>query len=170
MFALLIIFVNHSIGFREKRQFFRGILAKIAENCDHNIDPGRFRKKYRPISSTSSPKLFHCTYVNKETEIVIRLFDKKLLKFGAHEDEIWTVGSKKNSPKYLADIFPTKVAPKEKTLRPREKFRPREKKSPKGKKIAQGKKDRPREKSFTQTAQFRPRETNFAQYGPTASE
>jgi hypothetical protein len=31
--------VDHNIGFREKRQFFRRKLAKIAENCDHNIDP-----------------------------------------------------------------------------------------------------------------------------------
>jgi hypothetical protein len=31
--------LDHSIGFEEKRQFFRRKLAKIAENCDHNIDP-----------------------------------------------------------------------------------------------------------------------------------
>jgi hypothetical protein len=30
---------NHKIGFWEKRQFFRQKLSKIAENCDHNIDP-----------------------------------------------------------------------------------------------------------------------------------
>jgi hypothetical protein len=30
---------DHNIGFREKRQFFRRKLAKIAENCDNNIDP-----------------------------------------------------------------------------------------------------------------------------------
>jgi hypothetical protein len=30
---------DHNIGFREKRQFFRQKLAKIAENCDHNIGP-----------------------------------------------------------------------------------------------------------------------------------
>jgi hypothetical protein len=29
----------HNIGFWEKRHFFRRKLAKIAENCDHNIDP-----------------------------------------------------------------------------------------------------------------------------------
>jgi hypothetical protein len=29
---------HHNIGFCEKRQFFRRKLAKIAENCDHNID------------------------------------------------------------------------------------------------------------------------------------
>jgi hypothetical protein len=30
---------DHNIGFCEKRQFFRRKLSKIAENCDHNIDP-----------------------------------------------------------------------------------------------------------------------------------
>jgi hypothetical protein len=30
---------DHNTGFLEKRQFFRRKLAKIAENCDHNIDP-----------------------------------------------------------------------------------------------------------------------------------
>jgi hypothetical protein len=30
---------DHNIGFLEKRQFFRRKLSKIAENCDHNIDP-----------------------------------------------------------------------------------------------------------------------------------
>jgi hypothetical protein len=33
---------NHNIGFWEKRQFFRRKLSKIAENCDHNIDPRLF--------------------------------------------------------------------------------------------------------------------------------
>jgi hypothetical protein len=31
--------VDHNIGIQEKRQFFRKKLGKIAENCDHNIDP-----------------------------------------------------------------------------------------------------------------------------------
>jgi hypothetical protein len=31
--------LDHNIGFGENRQFFRRKLAKIAENCDHNIDP-----------------------------------------------------------------------------------------------------------------------------------
>jgi hypothetical protein len=31
--------VDHNIGFWEKRQFFRRKLSRIAENCDHNIDP-----------------------------------------------------------------------------------------------------------------------------------
>jgi hypothetical protein len=30
---------DHNIGFKEKRQFFCRKVAKIAENCDHNIDP-----------------------------------------------------------------------------------------------------------------------------------
>jgi hypothetical protein len=33
---------DHNIGFWEKRQFFRRKLSKIAENCDHNIDPRLF--------------------------------------------------------------------------------------------------------------------------------
>jgi hypothetical protein len=35
---------DHNIGFGENRQFFRRKLAKIAENCDHNIGP-KFHKK-----------------------------------------------------------------------------------------------------------------------------
>jgi hypothetical protein len=31
--------IDHNVGFWEKRHFFRRKLAKIAENCDHNIDP-----------------------------------------------------------------------------------------------------------------------------------
>jgi hypothetical protein len=31
--------IDHIIGFWEKRLIFRRILAKIEENCDHNIDP-----------------------------------------------------------------------------------------------------------------------------------
>jgi hypothetical protein len=31
---------HHNIGFSEKRHFFARKLANIAENCDHNIDPG----------------------------------------------------------------------------------------------------------------------------------
>jgi hypothetical protein len=30
---------DHNIGFFEKRQLFRRKLSKMAENCDHNIDP-----------------------------------------------------------------------------------------------------------------------------------
>jgi hypothetical protein len=33
----------HNIGFWEKRQFFHRKLAKIAENCDRNIDPMLYR-------------------------------------------------------------------------------------------------------------------------------
>jgi hypothetical protein len=31
--------IDHNFGFREKSKFFRQKLSKIAENCDHNIDP-----------------------------------------------------------------------------------------------------------------------------------
>jgi hypothetical protein len=31
--------IDNNIGFWEKRQFFRRKLAKIAENCDHDVDP-----------------------------------------------------------------------------------------------------------------------------------
>jgi hypothetical protein len=31
--------IDRNIGFWEKRQFFLRKLAKIAEICDHNIDP-----------------------------------------------------------------------------------------------------------------------------------
>jgi hypothetical protein len=31
---------DHNNGFREKRYFFRRKLSKIAQNFDHNIDPG----------------------------------------------------------------------------------------------------------------------------------
>jgi hypothetical protein len=37
--ANLLQNVDHNIGFWEKRQFFRRKLSKIAENCNHNIDP-----------------------------------------------------------------------------------------------------------------------------------
>jgi hypothetical protein len=36
---------DHNIGFWEKLQFFRRKLSKIAENCDHNIDPRRICEK-----------------------------------------------------------------------------------------------------------------------------
>jgi hypothetical protein len=39
---------DHNIGFREKRQFFSRKLAKIAENCDHNIAPRLFEKNFFP--------------------------------------------------------------------------------------------------------------------------
>jgi hypothetical protein len=43
-FKILLVFakkLDRYIGFSEKRQFVRLELAKIAENCDHNIDPRR---------------------------------------------------------------------------------------------------------------------------------
>jgi hypothetical protein len=43
LFKLLLVFCKNCdhdiVFFLEKRQFFRRKLAKIAENCDHNIDP-----------------------------------------------------------------------------------------------------------------------------------
>jgi hypothetical protein len=37
---LLVLWKNYdNIGFWEKRQFFRRKISKIAEDCDHNIDP-----------------------------------------------------------------------------------------------------------------------------------
>jgi hypothetical protein len=36
---------DHNIGFWEKRQFFCRKWAKIAENCDHNIDPWIYNNK-----------------------------------------------------------------------------------------------------------------------------
>jgi hypothetical protein len=37
--AKLCKIVIVTLVFEKKRQFFRGKSAKIAENCDHNIDP-----------------------------------------------------------------------------------------------------------------------------------
>jgi hypothetical protein len=31
--------LDHKIGFEEKRQFFGRKVSKIAQNCDHHIDP-----------------------------------------------------------------------------------------------------------------------------------
>jgi hypothetical protein len=36
---------DNNIGFGEKRHFFRRKLSKIAENCDHNIDPWHLRER-----------------------------------------------------------------------------------------------------------------------------
>jgi hypothetical protein len=40
---------DHNIGFCEKRQFFRRKLSKIAENCDHNINPDQTFFRHRGI-------------------------------------------------------------------------------------------------------------------------
>jgi hypothetical protein len=45
---------DHNIGFWEKRQFFHQKLSKIAENCDHNIDPWIGLQ-----GDQKSPKTFH---------------------------------------------------------------------------------------------------------------
>jgi hypothetical protein len=37
--ATILHNLEHNIGFKEKRQFVRRKLSKIAENCDRNIDP-----------------------------------------------------------------------------------------------------------------------------------
>jgi hypothetical protein len=47
--------LDHNIGFWEKRQFFRRKLAKIAENCDHNIDSWTNEKTFGMY-----PKLLIC--------------------------------------------------------------------------------------------------------------
>jgi hypothetical protein len=43
LLKLLLVFAKNviicNIGFSEKHHFFRRTLAKIAENCVHNIDP-----------------------------------------------------------------------------------------------------------------------------------
>jgi hypothetical protein len=52
----------NNIGFKSKTKFFRRKLAKIAKNCDHNIDPIVFANKWlhrlknRPMAS-KSPKI-----------------------------------------------------------------------------------------------------------------
>jgi hypothetical protein len=37
--SLILKKIDHNIGFWEKHRFFRRKFAKIAENCDDNIDP-----------------------------------------------------------------------------------------------------------------------------------
>jgi hypothetical protein len=42
LLKLLLVFTKNviiTLVFEKKSQFFRRKLAKIAENCDHNIDP-----------------------------------------------------------------------------------------------------------------------------------
>jgi hypothetical protein len=53
-------YFDHDIGFREKRQFFRRKLLKIAENCDHNIDPsGHPDSKFAIIVAMSAVQFSH---------------------------------------------------------------------------------------------------------------
>jgi hypothetical protein len=53
------LIMQNDIGFWEKRQFFCRKLSKIAENCDHNIDP-----MYVHISKNLKAMiLILCTYV-----------------------------------------------------------------------------------------------------------
>jgi hypothetical protein len=58
LLKLLLCFekIDHNIGFWEKRQFFRRKLAKIAENCDHNIDPRWVCEKV--AQNVCSPTIF----------------------------------------------------------------------------------------------------------------
>jgi hypothetical protein len=58
---------DHNIGFWEKRQFFRRKLSKIAENCDHNIDP---RKRAFLVNSYENCK-FLSTPINFLTKLHI---------------------------------------------------------------------------------------------------
>jgi hypothetical protein len=43
--------IDHNIGFREKRHFFRRKWGKIAENCDHNIDSSTKDLLHAPLYS-----------------------------------------------------------------------------------------------------------------------
>jgi hypothetical protein len=45
-----------TLVFKKNANFFRRKLGKIAENCDHNIDPGCFLQN-RPMPSLKGPKL-----------------------------------------------------------------------------------------------------------------
>jgi hypothetical protein len=42
--------IDHNIGFWEKTPFFRRKLSKIAENCDHNIDPAHQKSSFCKFS------------------------------------------------------------------------------------------------------------------------
>jgi hypothetical protein len=48
---------DHNIGFREKRQIFSRKLAKIAEICDHNIEPWTGHLEFRlPINDDATKR------------------------------------------------------------------------------------------------------------------
>jgi hypothetical protein len=47
--------IDHNIGFWEKCQFCRRKLAKIAENCDHNIDPWPYARLMKPLQIPHLP-------------------------------------------------------------------------------------------------------------------
>jgi hypothetical protein len=52
---------DHNIGFWEKRQFFRRKLAKIAENCDHKIDPNWANGSFSKITKVAKIFLWYIT-------------------------------------------------------------------------------------------------------------
>jgi hypothetical protein len=60
----------HNIGFWEKRQFFRQNLSKIAENCDHNIDPVFLSHissvTNQPIEWKSFEQQYHSLHTTKQ--------------------------------------------------------------------------------------------------------
>jgi hypothetical protein len=58
--AKLCKFLIVTLFFVKKRQFFRRKLAKIAENCDHNIDPWC-------TSETHLSKLLETAQIKKQT-------------------------------------------------------------------------------------------------------
>jgi hypothetical protein len=63
---------DHNIGIKEKRQFFRWNLGKIAENCDHNIDPCNSRALSRSIISFN-----HANFaINVSNIFFVRLYIK----------------------------------------------------------------------------------------------
>jgi hypothetical protein len=52
---------DHNIGFREKRHFFRRKLSKIAEKCDHNIDPRQVGHEQMSINIDAQPDTNICS-------------------------------------------------------------------------------------------------------------
>jgi hypothetical protein len=78
--------LDHKIGFWEKRQFFCLKLAKIAENCDHNIDPRCVSEK---VAQTVVQSIFcenQCiTFTDeKSSPIIGAIFSHKLPKVDSH--------------------------------------------------------------------------------------
>jgi hypothetical protein len=53
---------DHDIGFLRKMPIFSQKLSKIAENCDHNIDPGfldfNFNNKVNPTTAALISNLY----------------------------------------------------------------------------------------------------------------
>jgi hypothetical protein len=63
--------VDHNIGIQEKRQFFRRKLSKIAENCDHNIDPwGRFYESVSAEIYGQNFKSVNYDFVNSASNVI----------------------------------------------------------------------------------------------------